>query len=630
MNKTITALAIGLLCYVVNAQEYPVAAIAEDLKENADAVVRLENTKITIQDQRNMTVDYKRVITVLNEQGDYDIDAYLYYNPSIDIQDVEVLILDASGEEIEKFKKKDLGDRSVVSGFYGDNRVKYLGYTATSYPYTVVFTYNYETSRTAFLDSWNPISSYYLSTEKSEFEIHAPANLGLHSKESNLENFAYDKQELADGYTYTANHITAIKPEDYCPPSDKLFPSVAFALTKFHLEGVDGEASDWATFGKWMYDNLLKDTYDLSDATKAKMKALVADKSTTYEKAKAVFEYVQKNTRYISIQVGIGGWKPMLASEVDNLGYGDCKALTNYTKNLMDAAGITSYYTVVAAGSEKKDIDANFTAIQGNHIILEIPTEEEDVWVDCTSQVHPFNFIGDFTDDRDVLVIKPEGGEIVRTVAFLNEDNWQETIAHCKIDTDGNLIGDVEIKTSGTQYDNRFGIERIDTDDKEKYYKKYWDNLNHLSLNTINFENNKDKVEFSEKISLSAANYLSFSGDMGLFVPNAFNVISSTPDRYRNRTTPLYIRRGFLDKDTYEIEIPTGMKIDVLPEPITMDKEFGVYKMSVSQEGQKLIYHREYGLKAGTYPKEKYSEFRKFMRAVSKADGAKIVINKTT
>ena len=52
------------------------------------------------------------------------------------------------------------------------------------------------------------------------------------------------------------------------------------------------------------------------------------------EKAKIVYKYMQEKTRYISVQVGIGGFKPMLAKDVDRLGYGDCKALSNYTKAL--------------------------------------------------------------------------------------------------------------------------------------------------------------------------------------------------------------------------------------------------------------------------------------------------------
>ncbi len=55
---------------------------------------------------------------------------------------------------------------------------------------------------------------------------------------------------------------------------------------------------------------------------------------------------MQDKTRYISVQIGIGGWKPMLADDVNKLGYGDCKGLTNYTKALLEAVDVPSYYTL--------------------------------------------------------------------------------------------------------------------------------------------------------------------------------------------------------------------------------------------------------------------------------------------
>ncbi len=44
---------------------------------------------------------------------------------------------------------------------------------------------------------------------------------------------------------------------------------------------------------------------------------------------------------------GIGGWKPMLVEDVRKKGYGDCKALTNYMRTLLQAAGIKSYYCII-------------------------------------------------------------------------------------------------------------------------------------------------------------------------------------------------------------------------------------------------------------------------------------------
>ncbi|MDP4989490.1 MAG: DUF3857 domain-containing protein, partial [Polaribacter sp.] len=109
---------------------------------------------------------------------------------------------------------------------------------------------------------------------------------------------------------------------------------------------------------------------------------------------------MQQKTRYISVQIGIGGWEPIAANLVDDVGYGDCKGLTNYTKALLDVADVTAYYTVVYA-DDRIDVDKDFSSLQGNHVILNIPNNGKDVWLECTSQTMPFGFLGDFTDDRD-------------------------------------------------------------------------------------------------------------------------------------------------------------------------------------------------------------------------------------
>ena len=66
---------------------------------------------------------------------------------------------------------------------------------------------------------------------------------------------------------------------------------------------------------------------------------------------------MQNNTRYISIQLGIGGWRPFEAAYVASKGYGDCKALSNYMYSLLKEAGILSYYTLVKAGAGEEDIN---------------------------------------------------------------------------------------------------------------------------------------------------------------------------------------------------------------------------------------------------------------------------------
>ena len=205
-------------------------------------------------------------------------------------------------------------------------------------------------------------------------------------------------------------NLPAEKFEEYAPSISQLFPSARFALDKFNLEGVYGDAKSWADHGAWMYTTLLKDTEELPAETIEKMKVLVAGAKDDNEKARRIYEYMQNKTRYVSIQLGIGGWKPMLAKNVDKLGYGDCKALTNYTRALLKAVGVESYYTVIYSGAQKRDFSADFVTMQGNHIILALPQKDKKyLFLECTSQSIPFGFQGDFTDDRLALLIKPEG-----------------------------------------------------------------------------------------------------------------------------------------------------------------------------------------------------------------------------
>ena len=69
----------------------------------------------------------------------------------------------------------------------------------------------------------------------------------------------------------------------------------------------------------------------------------------------------------------------------------------------MESQGIEAYYTIVYGDSNRRDIEEDFIAMQGNHVILNLPNDGNPIWLECTSQKVPFGFIANFTDDRDVL-----------------------------------------------------------------------------------------------------------------------------------------------------------------------------------------------------------------------------------
>jgi len=469
-------LSLSTLSIAQDASLLEVSTIPFKLRIKSNAVVRFSHQKIDISSVKNLNESNRRIITVLNQEGINDVKAYLNYDSNITIKKLEATIYDELGNKIKKIRKSDFVDVSAVSDFslYEDSRVKYLKYTPISYPFTVDFISETSTSNTAYIPLWYPLEGYYISTEYSKYEVIYNSSLEIKTKEKNLEKYSISKIDYDGGLVFEAQNLLSIKPESYSPNFRDFSPSVKVALKEFYYEGYLGQTNDWDSLGKWMYDELLIDRTVLSEESKSKIKQLVEGIEDPIEKAKIVYNYVQNHTRYISVQEGIGGIQPEFASNVDALKYGDCKGLTNYTKALMDAAGVKSHYTRVNASRTPTDVDRDFVTFVGqtNHVILNIPNENNDIWLECTSQTNPFGYTAGFTDDRDVFVLTPDGGKIVHTTVYPTEDNLQSTKAIINLANDGSISGDVTIKTYGYQYGLHEGVQNQPLRDQKLHLKE--------------------------------------------------------------------------------------------------------------------------------------------------------------
>lgn len=630
--KKIFFLFIFLLSISIFSQEniFTTILIPKELTENANSVVRNQKIDVEIFSKKNMTIKKYKVVTVLNSKGLGNIDAIEYYDKSTSVKSIEAIIYNSFGKEIKKIKRKDFIDQSVADGFsvYSDDRKLFLDYIPIEYPFTIVYTSELETSNTAFLPKWLPLDDFYESIENSSITIKYMSGLGFKYKEKNFNNYNISKQQDLNQITYRAVNIVAQKREELSPSFKNIYPSVLFGLDFFSLEGVEGNATTWEEFGKWRYKSLLSDNEEVSIQTQNAIRELVKDADSPIEKAKRIYEYVQNKTRYVSIQVGIGGWKPMLVSDVDRLGYGDCKALTNYTRVLLKTVGVNSYYTVVYGGEEKISFETDFVSMQGNHIILALPVATGYIFLECTSQTSPFGFNGNFTDDRYALIVKPEGGEIVKTTNYNDSKNKQIISGTYAIDAAGNLSGFIQIKSSGIQYDVVYPIEKKSNEDKESYYKNRFSWIKNLKIKKINQLNDKEKIEFTEDVEMMAQSYATISNDLMIVPLNVFNRYVNIPQRYKERKNSFEVSRGFHDNDITQINFPNGYVIDGKFDNVIIESTFGKYKLMLDKENENFVLKREFILNNGVYDKSEYENYRKFMEQIAKSDNSKIILKK--
>jgi len=635
MNKNHLSLVLfSLFSIFLTAQnnDLNVFSIPDSLKENANAVFRYDDTDIEIIDASKMLIHKQTAVTILNKYGDDDGYIQLSYDNHRKIKTVSARIFDGFGNEIKKIRKSDFSDVSAVDegSLFTDNRVLYYEHHTSSYPYTIVYEYEISTSNTAFIPTWYPINFFQASTVQSTYDLKYPQDLNIISKEFNTGNYSVENNSKKGHISYSIEGVPAIKYEVLSPDFSVYGPHIKFASNKFQIGGEFGEANNWNEFGKWWYDNLIRDRDELSETTQNEIMNLVKDITDPKEKAKLIYRYMQNKTRYISVQIGIGGWKPMEALEVDKLGYGDCKALTNYTKALLTTAGIPSYYSKIYAGAGKRiNLDPEIASQQSNHVILMVPFKKDTIWLECTSQKSPFGHLGSFTDDRDALVVSPDGGKIIRTKKYELEENRQEIKGELSLDNNGNISAKINIQSAGIKYDNHYGIASLSEDDKNSYYKSFFDEVSNVDLKKIEVINHDDKIVFEENLHFTAENFAVNSGDKILVRLNFINISDNIPKRIRNRKLPLEIPYGFIDTDDVIINLPSDYTIEAMGNPSTLDTKFGSYSIQIEKINEKqLKYKRTLLVKQGLYSMNDYDAYRKFRKKINQLDNLKIVLTK--
>ncbi len=615
----------------VSNNEYTVAEIPEELLEGALAIVRYSKRTFRVNSESSASLSVKKAITILSDKADEYAIVNLVYDKFNVIGNLSVRLYDKDGKLIRKVRNQEIEDYSSFDGYsvFADNRQKYYKPNVASYPYTIEYEYDYIYKGLLQYPAWQPVNRYDLAVQKSEYEIITPSDFKIRLFESNLydEGIRYTKDEL-NYYCWQVSDIRAIEDEAFNPYLFEFTPVVYAAPNVFEISGYKGNMETWSGFGSWIF-KLMEDRDNLSSETLEILKKLEAESVDQTDLIRKVYEFVQKNTRYVSIQLGIGSWQPMSATEVENTGYGDCKALTNYTYALLKALGIKSYYSIVRAGESVPDINKDFVSNQSNHVILCVPQMNDTIWLECTSQTSPFGYIGSFTSDRYALLVKDDGGILVRTRKYKQSENLQVINAIVDIKSGEESYADIEIVCSGLQYETFSHLLHKSPDDIAKWIYNNTE-INNIDLNSYDIaQKGSVDPEIRLKEELRIQHYTAETGER-LFLPmNLLNRIDYVPPRIKDRKTSVVRRYPYIDFDTIKYIIPDDYMIEALPKDLKYETVFGDYIATFNVDDDTIIYTRKVVMNEGIFEPSEYDVLRNFCRDISKADNAKAVLVRT-
>lgn len=638
--KTKTFLALFLLfapffifAHDDQVAEYAVSEIPDALKENAHAVVRLSSEKFYVLNPGKGLLEVKKVITILNAKGKRLALASVNYDNKLTFGEIlSGEIYDASGKRVSKIKSKDIHDQSNTSSgtFVGDSRVQYVELKHDSYPYTVSYTYKKRYHGLFYYPSFYPLDREKLAVEQASFELICDLDytprFQINNTEIKTESFSADgKKHLK----WTLSNITAIEREPYAPPFAQLIPSVQIAPSSFEIEGYKGQMNSWEGFGEFMYE-LNKGRDELPDELKTQVMQLTADAVTDREKIDMLYHFLQENTRYVGIQLGIGGYQTFPAEYVYKNGYGDCKALSNYMKSMLNQLGIPSYLTIIYRGDNPPHITPSFAVNSFNHMILCVPMDNDTVWLECTNSHSLPGYLDESTANRYALLATPEGGKLIRTPARKPHQNMRMRTGEIQLKPNGHAEVSSFQTHSGYMQDTwERVIGSASLREQEDYLRR---KIVPGSYDLTHFSMYRDSTSTEPicitKYDLAVKNCASASGNRLFLTPNLLSEKIIVPKKNSDRTQSIRFNEPYTIKDSLHFNLPKGYIVESLPElPITIESDFGWYHANIQVLGEgEFLYTRELIRRSVNEPANAYDTFREFFRQVAKADKMQLVL----
>ena len=613
-------------------EDYAVGRIPATLLKGANVIKRMETIRFEITEGNKATYYHKVAYTILNELGEQWSFFGEGYDKLRSIESFEGSLYDASGKKLKSLKKGDIKDvtGSDDASLIDDNRIKWHSFFYKNYPFTVEYEVEVRYKGTMFLPRWVPQERSIMGVQQSSIAVVSPASNPLRYKMFNYkaEPVITTDSKSNQVYTWEVKDMAPVESEYAAPPWHQLTTSVFMTTEKFMLEDYQGSNASWKDFGRFVYD-LKKDRDLLPDDVKQKVHQLTDEVSDPKEKIRKLYEYMQQNTRYISIQLGVGGWQPFDAKYVSSKKYGDCKALSNYMYSLLKEAGIRSVYTVTGRGYDTDYFFMDLPSSQFNHAVLFVPLGKDTTWLECTSQTLVPGYVGADNSNRYALAVDENGGVLVSTPKYGLNENLQTRYVSAVIDEQGHLTAIIKTMYRAQQQDNLHEIINGLSKDKLMEFLKEEVDLATYDIKSYEYKEEKSALPvINETLDLVADNYATVSGKRLFVIPNIITRTHLKMKADESRKHEVVLGFEFKDIDTTEIKIPAGYSPESVPIDIKIENKFGRYTASVKLAGDKITYYRHYEHYSGRFPAKDYADLVKFYDAIYKADRNKVVLVK--
>jgi hypothetical protein len=634
MYRILALFLIIALCHPLygqnlSANKYSALSISDSLKKDAHAVYRLDEGILEITSPSRYTSKIHQIITILDESGAQHLRHSYGLDKFNTVEDLEVKVYNSAGTEVKRYKKKDFQVQSAFDGIslVTDNKVMYLTTMPPGYPCTVEINAVLKSESYIELPDWY-LNTSNISTEVFRYVVKVPATMDIRYRAKNIKlQPVVQNIEGNKVYTWELRNIPNHKLDEDGFEAKHYMPSIEIAPNIFEYDGHRGEFKDWRSFGTFVY-NLFEESDPFDAKRKEEIRSLVKEAKSETEKVDILYSYLQKNMRYVSIQLGIGGLKPFPVHFVDEKKYGDCKALTNYMRYMLSVVGIKSYPALINSGYDAVPADPSFPSDPFNHVILCVPLANDSLWLECTSNRSKTGFLGSFTENKNALLMTEKGGVLVLTPRSKSRNNQLHTKTDIYLKEDGSAEATSRIYCTGDERDIFNYLRQVEADRKKELLVKA---MNYKLPDVFELTFSGDSLMGSAfRLKTGYFTFFDFNAGNKLFFRQGINRLCGEELKDNKRTIEYLFDHPYEKVDTTVYYLPKDFVVQSLLPAKELVNDQAYYKVTMQydsvQHNVTIVSHLI--LKNNLIPAAAYSKAVEFFKAVRRNEEQMLIFKK--
>lgn len=538
-------------------------------------------------------------------------------NKTVDLSSSSIGTYDAEYEDIYK----------------SDGKYKFFVLPKVEDNSIIEFSYRSKLKQPRFLSTFRFQNQIKTEATKLQIRCQSSTEIGYKLFGNYQDKIVFTKttEGNLDIYTWEAKDIPEFEGEENMPSSQYFMPHIIYYIKNYQKEGQKEELLGTPEKLYQWYYSITKDI-NKTDQTALKNKTLelIKDKTTDFEKAKAIYQWVQQNIHYVAFEDGMGGFVPREASDVYQKLYGDCKDMANILNQMLKYAQLDSNLTWIGTRSKPYKYAEVPTPQVDNHMITNLFIDGKSYFLDATDKFCPFPFPSAMIQGKEAMIGKSEKDfkiEVVPTV----ESNRNKTTILMRLNLENNhIVGNASATISGLSKSNLLNNLSANNQKENEIWKNILTENNQKiqleirELQKNDYQEMPSKANFKLKLEdgIKDVNGRLLLKSL-LLLPLKESLIDIDKRKFAIENDMAYVYEIL-----YEYELPLGYKVEFLPENAKTENDLGSFEIQYKVVKNTITVTQKLESKKLLLENKDFTLWNSFIKALNKQYNQSIILSK--